>query len=68
MTSEELQAIIDDRIEARMKDIAALAAKEVLQQFYAEIGRGVLRKVAWGIGIIIMAIATWLAARNNLMP
>jgi hypothetical protein len=68
MTPEEIQAYVDNRIDARMEAIAELAAKKALEHVYADIGKGVLKKLIWLIGISVLALLSWLAGRGYLPP
>lgn len=46
--------------------IAEKAARKALQIVYAEVGRNVLRKLAWLTGVVIIGLAMWLAGKNSL--
>lgn len=52
MTKEELTEIADLAAER--------AVDKALQKMYSEIGRGVLKKAAFVIGVGIVALAMWL--------
>lgn len=39
-------------------------AKRVEDRFYARVGRKLVERVLWGIGICIVAFATWLSAKG----
>jgi hypothetical protein len=54
--------LTDEQIDA----IAEKAARRALQIVYAEVGQGVLRRLAWLIGIVVVGIAIWLAGKNSL--
>lgn len=47
--------------EEQAEDIATRSAKKALDQVYADIGQGVVKKLAWLIGIAITAVGTWFA-------
>lgn len=49
--------------------IAEKAAKKALEHVYSEIGKSVVRKVVWLIGIVVFSVLLWLAGKNALrMP
>jgi hypothetical protein len=54
LTSEELDAI------------AERAASRALEHVYAEVGRSVLRKLAWAAGTIAIGLLIWLAGKDAL--
>jgi hypothetical protein len=66
VTPEELKYIVDERIEERMEAIASLAAKKALQNVYAEVGRGVVKKVLWLVGIGALFVLIWLAGNGHI--
>lgn len=68
MTPEELHIYVDERIDAKMEEIATAAAKKALQLVYAEIGEGVLRKIAWVLGAGVIVLLGWLAGKGYLRP
>jgi hypothetical protein len=52
--------LTDDEI-ARIADAAATrAVDKALQKMYVEIGRGVLKKALWIIGMGVVALMIWL--------
>lgn len=46
------------------EEIADLAAKKVFDLIYAEIGKSVLKKFIWFVGIIAVAIFFYLARKG----
>ncbi|HWA43382.1 MAG TPA: hypothetical protein VHA10_09250 [Hypericibacter adhaerens] len=52
--------------EAQIDAIATRAAKKALDQVYADVGRGVLRKLAWIAGLVVLGLAFWLAGKGSL--
>lgn len=48
--------------------IAELAAQKALNKVYADVGKGVLRKMAWLVGVCIFGLAMWLAGRGYFKP
>lgn len=49
-----------------MDDIAERAAKKALDKIYSEVGRGLLAKLAWASGIIVVSLFIWLAKAGKL--
>jgi len=60
-TEKEVQ-LTDAQIEA----IAQRAAQVALERVYIEVGRNVLKKLAWLTGVAIIGLALWLAGHNSL--
>lgn len=56
MSDEELEKLLMTAADKAAKQ----AVSEALQAMYVEIGRGVLRKAAYVIGIGIIALGLWL--------
>ena len=52
--------------DAQVHLIAERAAQKALQHVYEEVGRTVLRKVAWVIGVAVFALLIWLAKHDLL--
>ena len=55
--------LTDDQIEA----IAERAAEVALNKVYTEVGKSVLKKMAWLAGVAVIGLAMWLA-RHNALP
>lgn len=51
-----------------MDQLATLAAEKALNKVYAEVGKGVLRKLAWLAGVVVFGLAMWLAGRGYYKP
>lgn len=54
--------LTDDQIEA----IAERAAEVALNKVYTEVGKSVLKKMAWLAGVAVIGLAMWLAGHNAL--
>ena len=54
--------LTDEQIAA----IAEKAAKRAREIVYAQVGQGVLRKLAWIAGAVFLGIAFWLAGKGAL--
>jgi hypothetical protein len=51
--------LTDDMLDA----IAERAAKRVLDNVYREVGRGLLHKFTWALGVLGVAVAMWLSGK-----
>lgn len=56
MTDEEVDAIVE-RVTER-----------VVENFYAEVGRNVVKKFLWFVGVVIVGLATWLGLTGRIEP
>lgn len=61
MQGKEIQ-LTDAQIEA----IAERAAEVALNKVYTEVGKSVLKKIAWLTGAAVIGLALWLAGHNSL--
>lgn len=52
--------------EAQIDAIAERAANVALEKVYTEVGKSVLKKLAWLTGVAVMGLAMWLAGHNAL--
>lgn len=52
--------------EQQIDEIADRAAQKALQIVYAEVGRGVLKKLAWLVGVVVVGLALWLGGKGYL--
>ena len=46
-----------------MNDIAERAAKRVLDNVYREVGKSLMHKFMWALGVLGVAIAMWLSGK-----
>lgn len=53
-------ALTDTQINA----IAERAAEKVLINIQTQVGRGILNKLAWMVGIAVVGVTLWLASRG----
>jgi hypothetical protein len=60
-TNSEVQ-LTDAQIDA----IAERAAEVALNKVYTEVGKNVLRKLAWLTGVAVIGLAMWLAGHGSL--
>lgn len=61
MEKQQIQ-LSDSQIEA----IAEKAAEVALNKVYAEVGKNVLKKLAWLTGVAVIGLALWLAGNGSL--
>lgn len=52
--------------DAQINAIAEKAAEVALNKVYSEVGKNVLRKLAWLTGAAVVGMAMWLAGHNSL--
>lgn len=54
--------LTDEQIEA----IAERAAEVALNKVYTEVGKNVLKKIAWLTGAAVLGLAMWLSSHGSL--
>ena len=52
--------------DAQIEAIAERAAEVALNKVYAEVGKNVLKKLAWLTGVAVIGLALWLAGNGSL--
>lgn len=52
--------------EAQIDAIAERAAEVALEKVYTEVGKSVLKKLAWLTGVAVVGLFMWLAGHNSL--
>lgn len=52
--------------DAQIEAIAERAAEVALNKVYTEVGRSVLKKLAWLTGAAVIGLALWLAGHGSL--
>jgi hypothetical protein len=52
--------------DAQIEIIAERAAEVALNKVYTEVGKSVLKKLAWLTGAAVIGLAMWLAGHNSL--
>ncbi len=52
--------------DAQIEAIAERAAQVALNKVYTEVGRNVLKKLAWLTGVAVLGLAMWLAGHGAL--
>ena len=68
MTPSEIKDYVDNRLDARLEEVAEQAAKKALQLVYSEIGQGLVKKLVWAVGIVAFALLSWMAGRGMKLP
>lgn len=54
--------------EELIEHIAERAAERVLNKVYQGIGRNVVRKTAWVVGLVIVSVTIFLAGKGIIKP
>lgn len=62
MSGEEEFPLTDAQIEA----IAERAAEVALNKVYTEVGKSVLKKLAWLLGAVVVGLFIWLGGHGSL--
>jgi len=52
--------------EAQIDHIVDRAVNKVFDRIYAEVGKSVLKKMAWAVGLIATGLMLWLAGKGGL--
>lgn len=52
--------------EEQIDHIAERAANRALEIVYAEVGRSVLKKLAWLVGLVVVSLALFLAGKDAI--
>jgi len=50
--------------DAQVHQIAELAAEKAIEEVYIQVGKGVLRKVAYLVGLGVIALLLWLGKQG----
>ncbi len=50
--------------EADIERIAEIAARKALDQVYAEVGKGVFKKLVWIIGASVIGLLIWMGQNH----
>lgn len=54
--------------DAQIEAIAERAAEKALQKVYAEVGKSILTKAAWLVGLVVVGLALWLTGKGFIKP
>ena len=52
--------------DAQIEAIAERAAEVALNKVYADVGKNVLKRMAWLTGVAVIGLALWLAGNGSL--
>jgi hypothetical protein len=58
--------LTEEQIDEIAERAAEKAVTKVIDHFYAEVGKGVVRKVLWVIGVGSIALFVWLAGSGHI--
>jgi hypothetical protein len=50
--------------EAQIDKIVDRAVTKVFERIYAEVGKSVIRKLAWGAGLVVTGLLLWLGGKG----
>ena len=64
MERQPFGGLTSDEIE----QIAEKAAERALEKVYVQVGKGVLRKAAWLLGVALIGLLMWLGSQGHLKP
>lgn|GEM_PF-1824404 len=66
MTSEtKFDVPLSDR---QIEAIAERAAEKALEKVYAQVGKSVLIKAAWLVGLVVTGLLLWLGGKGFIKP
>ena len=63
MNTEERRHVLS-LSEEQLDEIAQRAANRAFEMIYQEIGRGVIKRLYWGVGVTVVAVLMWLGANH----
>ena len=63
MSNEQQNIPLTD---AQIEAIAERAAQVALNKVYADVGKSVLKRLAWLTGVAVIGLALWLAGNGSL--
>lgn len=52
--------------DAQIEAIAERAAEVALNKVYTEVGKSVLKKLSWLVGVVVIGLFIWLGGHGNL--
>lgn len=50
--------------DAQLDHIVERAVEKVFDRIYQEVGKSVMKKLAWAVGLIVTALAIWLVGKG----
>lgn len=66
MAEEEGKVDTVQLTEAQIDVIVDRAVNKVFDRIYAEVGKGVVRKLLWAVGLATAGLLVWLAGKDAL--
>jgi hypothetical protein len=66
LTEEEVEKVAKRASDIVLDSIDGKITEIVLSQIYEDIGRSVVRKALWAIGVLTLLIIGWVAAKFGL--
>jgi hypothetical protein len=57
---------VSDLSEDQIEEIAERAARRALEIVYAEVGRSVIKRLTWLVGVVTVGLALWLIGKDRL--
>lgn len=60
--------LTEDQIEQIAERAAELAVKRVTEQAYAAVGKSIVEKVMWILGVCAVSLFFWLASKGAIKP
>jgi hypothetical protein len=61
-----MERLTEEQIDEIAERAAEKAVEKVIEHFYAEVGKGVVRKAMWIVGIAAVALFAWLAGSGHI--
>lgn len=53
--------------DAQLDSIVERAVEKVFERIYADVGRNVVKKLTWALGLIVTALCVWLVGKGELL-
>lgn len=53
--------------DAQLDHIVERAVDKVFERIYTEVGRSVLKKLAWAVGLAVTAFVVWIVGKDGLL-
>lgn len=57
-----------DLTEADIERIAEIAAQKALDKVYVEVGKGLIKRLAWLLGVGAIALLMWMGGKGIHLP
>lgn len=66
MTPEEIRQYLDSELNARMEHIVEVTVQKVFDRMYEEIGKSIVKRALWVLGLGLLVLLGWLAGKGFL--